>query len=451
MAMKGSANILLIFCAFASLQGSTAMLNQHKQAVQSRSTLVIIYMAARNDLFPFAGRHVKQLQAIGASDQTKIFVRLDIQKPGKDSITKHFFVEKDKIMHVGQDSNLDSGDAQSFIDTVKTAYTHFPAENVVLILWGHGTGPVEPSLYRSLRAHELFRYNQSTSTYELDRSTGYLDAISGGETSYAHPKGICFDDASGTYLTTTQLTDALKTISRDIIKKKFTILACDSCLMAGIDVFGSLKDSVHYFVGSQEVELGAGYNYGQLVEPLVAGQLQCNDQFACHMVNAYKETYGDLIDYYTHCAIDLTHIDILENKLDELARIMIWGLENQSEKSVKAMLRLSRHKNHCTRFNEPTFLDMHHLLRNIQKNVPVCILNTPQNSARFKNEVGRLTQEAVELIEQSVIAHTEGNKHRRAHGISIYFPEYVIHKSYYNNGFATRTHWLKFLQTFLEI
>lgn len=418
---------------------------------QHKSTLVIIYMAARNDLFPFAGRHVKQLQAIGASENTKIFVRLDIQKPGKDSITKHFFVEKDKIMHVGKETNFNSGDVKSFINTVKTAYEQFPADEVVLILWGHGTGPVEPSLYRTLRAHELFRYKGSTNSYELDRSSSYLDLVSGGETSYAYPKGICFDDASGTYLTTTQLTDALSTISRDIIKKKVAILACDSCLMAGIDVFGSLKDSVHYFVGSQEVELGAGYNYGQSIEPLVTGRMPCDSQYACHLVKTYEQTYASIIDYYTHCAIDLTSIDDLEKILDQLALVFIYGLERQSANSVKSMLRLSRHKNHCTRFNEPTFLDVHHLLRNIEKNVAECTLVSELDTIRFKQEVYRLVKEGIACIEQSVIAHTEGSKHKRAHGISIYFPEYVIHKSYYHNGFANRTHWLDFLQTFLEI
>lgn len=449
--MKGYATILLTFCALANLLSASYAHGSQQKATKARSTLVIVYMAARNDLFPFAGRHVKQLQALEKSENTKIFVRLDIQKPGKDSVTKQFFVESEKLMHCGQDGNLDSGDPYSFIETVKTAYTRFPADDVVLILWGHGTGPVEPTLYKTVRAHELLRRNKDTTPYMLDRPIGYLEAVSGGETAFAEPKGICFDDASGTYLTTSQLTDALTTISRDIIKKKIAILACDSCLMAGIDVFGNLKDSVHYFVGSQEVELGAGYNYGLLVRPLVDGVMACDDKFACYMVDTYEETYGELIDYYTHCAIDLTRIDPLIKTLDALAACLIKGLERQKEKSVKALLRLSRHKNHCTRFNEPTFLDVHHLLRNIEKNVATSTLETEAETALFKEEVGHLSRQSIALIEEAVIANKVGVKHRRAHGISIYFPEYVIHKSYYHNAFATSTHWLAFLQTFLEI
>ena len=62
--------------------------------------LIVLYMAARNDLFPFAGRNIKQLQNIGSSDKVKIFIRFDLQKPGQPSVTKHFFIEKNKVMQL---------------------------------------------------------------------------------------------------------------------------------------------------------------------------------------------------------------------------------------------------------------------------------------------------------------------------------------------------------------
>ncbi len=455
--------ILLIICCFLSMRAldsdalferfppylGTRELRVSRDPSGKRSVLVVIYMAARNDLFPFAGRHIKQLQNSGANDNVKIFVHLDIHRPGKSRVTKHFFIEKNKILQVGPDMDLDSGDESSLIYTVKTAYERYPADDVVLIISNHGTGPIEPDVHRAVNPSELFRYNSSTGLIELDRSVGFLEYISHGETNFSDPKGICFDDSSGNYLTIAKWTRALRTITHDIIKKKLRILACDACLMAGADVFSGFQQYAHYFVGSQEVELGTGYKYDLLMEPLLKGSLNCDDCLARHFVQAYKEAYGKIMDYYTHAAIDLSFMDQLEKNIDHVAQLLTHGLNHQKNRSVKEMLRLSRHKNHCTRFNEPTYLDLGHLYANMAKNLSRCELSSVQETENFKNTLSLLLIQGQALIEQAVIANVHGEKHRTACGISIYFPEFIIHKSYYQNAFAIRTHWLDFLKAYL--
>ena len=421
-----------------------------KPLAQKPEILIVLYMAARNDLFPFAGRNIKQLQHSLASDRIKIFIRFDMQKPGEKCVTKHFFIDKNKVMQIGEDLDLDSGDEQSFVYTVQRAYELFPADELMIVLWNHGTGAIEPDIQRAINPSELFRYNTHKGIIELDRSVGFLDYISQGESSCSEPKGICFDDAYGNYLTIQKLTNALRTISQ-MIKKKIKFLACDACLMAGADVFIGLEPYVHYFIASQEVELGTGYRYDIVLDPLLKGTIQFDAAFAQHIVSSFKEEYTKITQDYTHCAIDLTEIEQLEHAIDTLARLLIFGLDQQKGKSVKEAIRLSKHKNFCMRFDEPTLIDFGHFCSNLRKNIARCDLVNEEETTLFREKLAIILDQTKRAIKSVVIANTTGKNLPHATGVSIYFPEFIIHKSYHHNSFANKTDWLQFLKKYLAI
>jgi hypothetical protein len=387
---------------------SQALTNYFKAPPGPRSTLVVIYMAARNDLSIFAERHIRQLQNLGSTDQVKIFVHLDTLKtaPGfhTDStidgeLSRNFFIDKNRLLQIGPEHMQDSGKKETLIETVKTAYSYFPAEEVVLILWNHGHGPIEAVIQNS-EPYDMWRIHSSKETVDLDDSIGYLDRLTSGEFSLHQPKGICSDDVTGSYLTISDLTEALRIISQEVIKKKIGILACDACTMAGADVFCGLSPYVKYFVASQEVEMGLGYKYDLLMKPLLSGIIRTPSIFACHFVNAYKEFYSQKMDYYTHCAIDLAESSALERNIDELSLWLILGLEHQHKKTIKDAIRLSRHKNHCIRFNEPTFLDLGNLYRNLLKNLHLCTLTTPEATEHFRKSVSSVLTEGINLIKK---------------------------------------------------
>lgn len=409
--------------------------------------LVVIYMSARNDLLPFVGKSIKQLQALGSNERVKLFIHLDMQRPGEEPITKHFVIEKNKAIQLGSDMLMDSGQENTLVHAVECAYERFPAEELVLIIWNHGTGAIEPEIHGVFRSSDLYRFNDQTGKVEMRHAGGLLDLISNGEVAVSEPKGICFDDAHSSYLTIAQFTQALATISTKIIKKKIKILACDACHMAAADVFIGLEPYVHYFIGSEEVELGSGYKYDILLEPLLKGTMHCEERFARHIVSAYEEAYTKIMPELTHSAIDLTHIAILERNIDQVAQTLIWGLEKQKNKSVKEAIRLSKHKNACTRFKEPTYIDLGHFYANLLTNIANCELT--EQTSEFKSRITMLLKEGAEIIHQVVIANATGDKMKKATGIAICFPEFVIHKSYHNNPFAAKTHWLRFLKKYL--
>lgn len=443
-------SILGVFGYHPDILSTIASLSPIAQTTDLKqpTVLIIVYMAARNDLSIYAEKHVKQLLGLGSSDRVKIFVHLDLIKPNEPLFTRNFFVEKDKLIPLGDDQPMDSGSKDTLIDAASLAYNYFPAEEVVLVLWNHGTGPIEPKVASSINQWELWHVDKSTGKINLDQSIGYLDRFAPGDSNFEKPKGICFDDSTGSYMTIGELTQAIGSISENIIKKKFKIVACDACLMAGIDVFSPLQPYVEYFVASQEVELGLGYKYDLILEPLVHNKVCCGVELAIHFVNAFKEYYSPKIDFFTHCAIDLSYSEKLEINISNLAQCLCYGMEHQDTKSVKEAIRLSRHKKFCIRFNEPTYIDLGNFYTNLLSHCPSCELLSGDTKT-FQANLAAILKEGLILIKNAVKANEVGSKHEQANGISIYFPEYMIHKSYRSNAFAQKTNWLYFLDKYI--
>jgi len=66
-------------------------------------------------------------------------------------------------------------------------------------------------------------------------------------------------------ITTKQLGQALKE-SAAIIGHPVDVYGSDACLMAMAEVAHEMADSVNVYVGSQEVEPGAGWPYGDFLK-----------------------------------------------------------------------------------------------------------------------------------------------------------------------------------------
>src|SRR5579871_1096846 len=98
---------------------------------------VIVYMSADNDLRSFAARNIKQMAVIGSNDLINILVQLDIRITGNKKITRRYYIEKNKILHVNShdphSQKMDSGDPETLISCCTWAIKHYPAQNIGLI------------------------------------------------------------------------------------------------------------------------------------------------------------------------------------------------------------------------------------------------------------------------------------------------------------------------------
>lgn len=409
---------------------------------------IIIYMAADNDLRVFAARNIQQMATIGSNENINIVVHLDIRISGNKKITRRYLIEKDKVLHIDPydiiTQQMDSGNPATLISCCEWAIKGYPADDYDLILWNHGTGILEPPHGKIINPMDLFVFNPATHLLELDRSVGFLDALSRSSNSL---RGICWDDTTGNYLSNKKLDLALHTIRHKYLNgKKFGIIGFDACLMAMAEITSFIKKHADAMASSQEVELGMGWKYDEVLYPFEKEALD-TFTFARHIVNAYEKTYQSITYDYTFSAINLNGIDELEKNISDVSALLIQSLSSQ--KTVYArIIKDSRNKHLCTHFDEPSYIDLHHFYTNLANNVE---RNTPiSNQDKYlKDTLLMKINEGIALIEKLVIANTTGRNLKYARGISIYFPERGIHSSYKEAFFLENNHWGAFLSSYL--
>lgn len=410
---------------------------------------VIVYMAADNDLRIFAARNIQQMAAIGSNENISILVHLDIKISGNKKITLRYLVEKDKVLHIDPynmlTQQMDSGNPSTLISCCEWGIKNYPAQEYDLLLWNHGTGTLEPPHGKIINPMDLFVFNPTTNLLELDRSIEFIDVIS---KNTPFQRGICWDDTTGNYLTNKKLDFALSTIRQKYLNgKKFGIIGFDACLMSMIEVSSFIKKHAYIMTGSQEVELGMGWKYDEILLPFVEGPLD-RQSFACHIVNSYEKTYQPITYDYTLSAINLEKIELLEKSVHEIATLLIEAVSTQKNLYQK-IIKESRNRHCCTHFDEPSYIDLHHFFSNLITNIQKFDVGSSSQNKHLKNSLINALSEATTLIERTVIANTTGKNLSAAKGLSIYFPEKNIHSSYKESLFAESNNWAIFLMHYL--
>ncbi len=418
---------------------------------QKKDWTFLVYMAADNDLRGFGARNLQQLAAIGSTLHINIIVELHTRISHNKKITRRYYIEKDTMTHIADvdsmDQPLDSGSAQTLVSFCTWAIQRFPANHHALILWNHGSGVVDPIHGRIVNPSTLFTFNPVTNKLEIDRSIGFLDFISRMDNQLKE-RGMCWDDTTGNYLNNQALTIALNQICRTALQgKKFDIIGFDACLMSMLEIGNIVREYGHIMVASQELELGAGWRYDNIMKPFTQATLSPK-QFAQHIVESYGENYKKITDDYTLAALDLDKIKELEANVGSVATLLIEAIGIQKDKSVKNAIRASKNKLLCTHFDEPSYVDLRHLYVNLKTNLKHFVFNKPNNM--LLHTLDQLLTQGRALIKDIAFANVVGPNLSQAGGISIYFPENKIHNSYRKTIFANTNSWIELLAEYIS-
>ncbi len=211
-----------------------------KTADKSKKLTLMIYMAADNDLEPYAIQNLKAMEHADFSE-INVLVLLDrsegydetngnwtdtrLFKVGHDSTTGNYIIsERLNCPELGlasqSETELDMGNyyvLQSFIEFSKKEYR---AQNYALIIWGHGTGW----------------------------------------------KAFSIDDKTGTYMSVFDMGRAVK-------NQGLSVIGFDTCFACVIENLYELRDSSEYSVASAGVSPGGGWDYKGLLENLSSNNL----------------------------------------------------------------------------------------------------------------------------------------------------------------------------------
>lgn len=416
---------------------------------QKKAWTFLVYVSGDNNLGPFLIKNIQQMALIGSTDFINIVVHIDMRAVGNKKISRRYYVEKNKLTQVDniQKAYMDSGDPETLISFCRWAMEDYPADNVMLVLSNHGTGPIDPPSGKVINPSELFFFNPLINKFELDRSVGFLDLIS---TMEKEQRGICWDDSTGNYLTNQKLDAALNTICKECLgNKKFSIIGFDACLMSTIEITNIIKKYADIMVSSQEVELGTGWHYNDVLSPFQNGSLD-GKAFAEHIVNQYAKVYAKITNDYTLSAIDLSKVDNIEANIDDVSILLLECIKNQTGNSVKNTIRLCGSPSMCTHFDEPSYKDLDHFYSNLLDNLRKFNLTTPDLTKKLTTQLKGLLEQGRLLIQDAILANVAGKNLSKAKGITIYLPKDRIHSSYRRTLFAENNHWMYLLTSITQ-
>lgn len=376
---------------------------------------IVTYIAADNDLNRFAQPNIIQMMQAGSNDDRNILVYLAETKQNQ-KYGKLLRVDKNALVELACDNNVDSGSREVCLNACRMAFTEFPAEHNALIFWDHGSGCL------NMPFADLF-------------------------------KGIAYDEGLDTYLTDRDVLSVLREISQTVFNgKKLDILGFDACLMASIELQTSFAPYVDYYVASEELERGAGWDYAEALGTITG---ESKPQEVAQMwVTAYDKLYAPQTERYTLSAVDLAIIHHLGLNVDAVARELIKLLVYQQNEDIISLLQASTKPGNVTGFDKPEkpdYIDLDHLYANMHEKIPSVSIQDNKMHSQLNN-LTQLLIEGRSLIQQVVVANAMGKQHARAGGISVYWAQEMIHQSYSSLIWTTlHPHWEKLMDTYLQL
>jgi hypothetical protein len=396
--------------------------------------LVLIYMAANNDLYPYAARNIKEA-ARNAPENAYIVVQT--AEPGNKN-TKRYLVEKNKAICLNTETEkLDSGAVETLVDFITWSAKHYPAEKIMLDFWDHGTGCLDPEYRRSINPAELFKFNSSTMMLELDRSRSYLAL-------FEESRGVCFDETYGTYLTNQKTEEALGIACAEL-QKKIDIIGFDACLMSMIETAELIKNFADFMVASQEVELGAGWRYDLVLNILKNKKIE-PEYLAKHITEAYQKAYSQITNDYTLSALRLSETSALTNEINNFAYEFNRILESMPNKSFKKQIR--NIKNSCC-FDEPSYIDLKTFVLKAAYLIRDEVESENDNLQNMAEQLIICAKKITLILEKFIVSNKSGPNTSYANGVSIYLPEKIIHNSYKKQFYFT-TQWGRLIEKYVS-
>lgn len=366
----------------------------------------LVYLAAANDLNPFADRDLAEMMKIGSNDNVNVVVYQTLQKDNMPKVTNFYYVNKGSLEEIIQLEPQDSGDVHTLMHALELTHTLFPSDHIAVVLWDHGSGP-------------------------LNRTYSYI-------------KGICYDYDTNNYLTDRDCLQAFSWAQNTLRNgKKFDIIACDACLMAGLELAYTFASCADYFVASQETIPGDGYEYARVLDDFLTA-IPTPRNFAISLIGAYSDTYTRMSDI-TLSAIDLSLVGECVKNANSMAQLLTTLLKGKQKSTVKKYI--NKAIQYSIKFDDGIYVDLGNICNYLVQYAPKMGLAAKDSKALIT-----VAQATSSTLAKSVIAKTSSTYYKAATGLSLYFPTGYIDSSY-NSLYWTQHNpvWIQLFQTYKSV
>jgi hypothetical protein len=347
-----------------------AFLSHPAKAAQTAEWTLLIYLNGNNSLDSFGPINLEQAETVGSTPQVNVVAEWASLANGD---TRRLLVTKSKdptkvtspiLQNLGK---IDMGDYKTLEDFVQWGVTNFPAKHYMIDVWDHGSG------WHAFRGSPL------------------------------KPMDISWDDNTGHSISTEQLGEALS-YAAGVIGHKVDVYASDACLMAMAEVASEMGDSVSVYAGSQDLEPGAGWPYGDFLLAWTANPTAAPADVAGMLVKTYVKSYQGGSNGTDNVTFSAYNLDAL-SKLTDAVKSLGLAIQKLS-KTEKA--KVTQAITSSVSFTYPDYIDFGDLLGNLQQ-ASVSTLDT--------NMVTSLQN----AMSSFVITNGQNNE-TKASGLSIWAP-----------------------------
>ena len=357
---------------------------------------VMVYLDGDNTLDYNAWDDLSEMESIGSSNEINIITQVDLYNScsgtyryfvtGAEQGSTYPLYSNDIVQTLPEQNMADPAVLNNFINW---GINNYPANHYILVLWNHGGGWREESIFI---------------------------------------KGIIFDDTSNDFLTMAELVQGLENIEEPL-----DIIGFDACLMQMVEVYYEIGSSItttsppRYGIGSEESEWGGGWPYDLILADLISNPSMSESTLCETIVNdyiSYCGSVGTLSALYF--SPEITQSTEALNTIDSFAN----ALMNSAYQTEINLARSSAQS-----YSYPDYKDLYDFAQIIKNNVPDC-----------QSE----SQAVMDLITTVVIseAHT-GFSVNKSNGLSIYLPDSSgdYDSNYDTLQFAIDSQWDEFLKS----
>lgn len=275
---------------------------------------ILVYMAADNDLAPYALWDLAEMEGgfqsgryAGSTLKSDLLVQHD--PAGADSVRRlHLFQapgaysaapSKEPFVNASLDTvkspvvgvfkkngSLSAREHEAHLQSfLEWGMREYPADHYFVVVWGHGQGwagsPAPPSTTDS----RFIDVKEAPISFEDWAPT---QAPTGSNNPFA-PRfgGLVFSSAPGDYLSIPSLSRILADVKAEVLEgvTEIDMYAADACLMQMVEVAYEISGSVRFINGSSQIHSYLGLPYRQLMYEINSGrflglkaQLQTDDE-----------------------------------------------------------------------------------------------------------------------------------------------------------------------------